>query len=92
MTYQVDATEITNQKRINNYVPGKPNPFSSYSTEITNETNTTNGNSATGNNTTGNTTSSNSSSNGNITSNGTSVTNNKEQNNTSQYFPNTGTK
>ena len=92
MTYQVDATEITNQKRINNYVPGKPNPFSSYSTEITNETNTTNGNSATGNNTTGNTTSSNSSSNENITSNGTSVTNNKEQNNTSQYFPNTGTK
>lgn len=30
LTYQVDSTDLNNYKRINNYVPGKKNPFSSY--------------------------------------------------------------
>ena len=30
LTYQIDATDLNNYKRINDYVPGKPNPFSSY--------------------------------------------------------------
>ena len=30
MTYTIDANDLNNYKRINDYVPGKPNPFSSY--------------------------------------------------------------
>ncbi len=30
LTYQVDSTDLNNYKRINNYVPGKKNPFSTY--------------------------------------------------------------
>ena len=30
LTYQIDANDLNNYKRINDYVPGKPNPFSSY--------------------------------------------------------------
>ena len=49
MTYEVDSTDLNNYKRVQDYKPGKANPFSSYeATESTNGTNTTTGNSSTG--------------------------------------------
>ena len=47
MTYEVDSTDLNNYKRIQDYKPGKANPFSSYET---NGVNTTKGNSSTGEN------------------------------------------
>lgn len=38
LTYQVDSTDLNNYRKVNNYVPGKKNPFSSY--VIEEETNT----------------------------------------------------
>lgn len=32
LTYSIDATDLNNYERINTYVAGKPNPFSSYDT------------------------------------------------------------
>ena len=32
MTYEVDSTDLNNYKRIQDYKPGKANPFSSYAT------------------------------------------------------------
>lgn len=31
-TYTLDSTDLNNYKRVDSYVPGKPNPFSSYQT------------------------------------------------------------
>ena len=53
-TYELEETDLNNYKRINDYKPGKANPFSSYKTEE--ENTTTEGNTTTGN-TTGNSTS-----------------------------------
>lgn len=47
MTYEVDANDLNNYKRIQDYKPGKANPFSSYETT---ETNTASGESQTGGN------------------------------------------
>ena len=30
MTYEINSSDLNNYRRINNYVPGKSNPFSSY--------------------------------------------------------------
>lgn len=38
VTYSIDSTDLNNYKRIQEYVPGKKNPFSSLNTEITNNT------------------------------------------------------
>lgn len=48
MTYEVDATDLNNYKTIQNYKPGKANPFSSFETTGTNGTNTTTNNSSAG--------------------------------------------
>lgn len=58
MTYEVDENDLYNYKRVQDYKPGKANPFSSYeSTETTtSEDNVTNGNTTT--NTNNNTTTS----------------------------------
>lgn len=85
MTYEVDATDLNNYKRIQDYKPGKANPFSSYLTPetTTNENGTTEGtSSATGNGTTAN-------------PSGTATSGNTQDNsNTSggQFFQNKGTK
>lgn len=44
VTYEIDTTDLNNYKRIQEYVPGKKNPFSSLtqSTNTSNEENTTN--------------------------------------------------
>lgn len=62
MTYEVDSDDLNNYRRIQDYKPGKANPFSSYETTGTNTTTgeSGNGNSANPqtNTTQGNTTSS----------------------------------
>ena len=88
MTYEVDSTDLNNYKRIQNYKPGKANPFSSYDTSETNGTNTTTNNSANGGN--GNTT------NGSDTSEGSDTMNGTQNSNTTtsggKFFPDKGTK
>ncbi|MCI8470526.1 MAG: hypothetical protein HFJ35_03405 [Clostridia bacterium] len=85
MTYEVDSTDLNNYKRIQDYKPGKANPFSSYLTPET----TTNENGTTG-------ASSSATENG-VTSNntGTSTSGNTQDNsNTSggQFFQDKGIK
>jgi len=93
MTYEVDADDLNNYKRIQDYKPGKANPFSSYETS----TNTTSGNSqaasssSTGGNQGSSTGTQNSSNNG-----GSSTQSNNDQSsqNTSggKFFQDKGTK
>ena len=37
MTYEVNSDDLNNYRRIQDYKPGKANPFSSYETETTTE-------------------------------------------------------
>lgn len=41
ITYQIDSTDLTNYEKIQEYVPGKKNPFSSIDEEIDENTNNT---------------------------------------------------
>lgn len=85
----IDSTELNNYERINNYQPGKANPFSSYEdTTSTNGENTTTGNSSTGG-----------SSSSTTNSTGTNNSNNSTGNNNSEtttsggkFFQDKGTK
>ena len=53
VTYQIDSTDLNNYKKIQEYVPGKKNPFQSVVTEQTNNTENSNMSSETqGNSTT----------------------------------------
>lgn len=54
ITYQIDSTDLTNYKKIQEYVPGKKNPFSSLDKkdENINSTTTENGGSTTSSGTT----------------------------------------
>ena len=88
LTYSVDSTDLDNYERINTYVPGKPNPFSSYETSSSSGEDTTQTGGSNGS-------SSNNTSSG--TSGGTTTNNNNNNNNTSssggsEYYPDTGTK
>lgn len=47
MTYEVNSDDLNNYTRINNYNPGKANPFSSYETQVSGQSTTTNGASTT---------------------------------------------
>ena len=80
MTYEVDSTDLRNYERINDYQPGKANPFSSY--ESSGENTTNNGSSTGGSNSSSGSSSSSSS--------------NSSENNTTtsggQYFQDKGTK
>ena len=74
LTYEVDATDLNNYKRIQNYKPGKANPFSSYQTKEEGQ-NPSNGTSSNGGNSTtneGNTSNSGTENNGQTTENNTS--------------------
>lgn len=80
MTYEVDSTDLNNYKKIQEYRPGKANPFSSYETaedNTTNENSTTGGTASSGN-------SNNTSTTGNSTSGGSTSG--------GQYFQDKGTK
>ena len=82
MTYEVDSTDLNNYKRIQDYKPGKANPFSSYQTTE----NPSDGNSSSGGNTTTN--------GGNANNNGGTSSGQATENNTSggKLFPDKGIK
>lgn len=94
VTYEVNQDDLNNYKKVQNYKPGKANPFASgETTDSSNATNTTNGNSSTGNSNNGNT---GSSSTGNTnTGSQTGGSSNTDSNTTTSggsYFPDKGTK
>lgn len=83
MTYEINSDDLSNYRRVQDYVPGKANPFSSY--ETTAENTTENGSS------TGETTSNGSTSSGSEnTSSGTATDDSSSSG--GQFFQNTGTK
>ena len=88
---EIDSTELNNYERINNYQPGKANPFSSYeqSTSTSGE-NTTQGNSSTGGSSSSNSTGTSNSGNTGTTNN----SNNEGQTSNSggHFFQDKGTK
>ena len=81
-TYTLDSTDLNNYKRVDSYVPGKPNPFSSYQTNGQ----TSNQGSGTGSSGTSSGTSNNNSNSNNNSS--TSTTNSSS----GGYLPDKGTK
>lgn len=83
LTYEVDSTDLNNYERINDYQPGKANPFSSY--ETNGENTTTNGSATGGSSSSSGSTSSNSN-NTNTSSSGNTTTSG------GQYFQDKGTK
>ena len=94
---QIDSTELNNYERINNYQPGKADPFSSYqeqTTSSTNGENTTTGNSSTGNSSTGNSGSASTNSNSGTSSSSSSSSSSNSGSTTSggHFFQNKGTK
>lgn len=94
VTYEVNQDDLNNYKKVQNYKPGKANPFDSgETTDSSNATNTTNGNSSAGNSNNGNT---GSSSTGNTsTGSQTGGSSNTDSNTTTSggsYFPDKGTK
>lgn len=76
LTYSVDAADLNNYEKINSYVPGKPNPFSDFSSSSEEEQE--NGDTQNGGTTNGNS--------------GNSSNSNSSNSSGSQYFPDTGTK
>ena len=94
VTYEVNQDDLNNYKKVQNYKPGKANPFDSgETTDSSNATNTTKGNSSAGNSNNGNT---GSSSTGNTSAGSqTGVSSNTDSNTTTSggsYFPDKGTK
>ena len=89
MTYEVNSDDLNNYKRIQDYKPGKANPFSSYETPVENE-NAESANSTTGQTNSG-TSSVNSSSTSNTSSN-TTQSNNQTTTSGGQFFQDKGTK
>ena len=94
VTYQIDSTDLSNYRKIQEYVPGKKNPFASVQqSETTSDSssnsgtteNTGNNNSSSTNSNTGSTTSTSS----NKTNTGSSSTANSSN---SGYLPDKGTK
>lgn len=81
MTYEVDSTDLRNYERINDYQPGKANPFSSY--EASGENTTNNGSSTGGSTSSGSSTSS---------SNSSGTTNSNTTTSGGEYFQDKGTK
>lgn len=83
LTYSVDSTDLDNYERINTYVPGKANPFSPYDTSIRSGEDTTTQSESTAKDITQN-----ESTTEETTQNGNSA----EENNSSTFYPDTGTK
>ena len=84
MTYEVNSSDLNNYKRIQDYKPGKANPFSSYETtgSDTQSNGSSNGNASTGNSSSGTNNSS-----GNSTENNEGTTQSG-----GHFFQDTGTK
>ena len=91
LTYSLDATDLNNSERINTYVAGKPNPFSSYDTssssgEDTDQNGSSNGSSGTNSGT------SNGSSSSSNNSGSSSSGSNSGTSSGGSYLPDKGTK
>ena len=97
LTYSIDATDLNNYERINTYVPGKPNPFSSYDTATSTGAGETQNNSSSSGSSSGSSSSNSGTSSGtNSTGSSGSTTGESTSGNTtssgSEYFPDSGTK
>lgn len=92
LTYEIDETDLSNYRAINNYNPGKSNPFSSFEADQTqgNATNSNSGSGTNAGNTSGNSSATNS--NGSSSSNGNNSSTNSTNNSDGQFFQNKGTK
>ena len=94
LTYSITATDLDNYERIHTYVPGKPNPFSSYDTAINSEE-TTNQNENANTTTSENNQMDNNSeivNQPNNTNSSETVTETNTNSGASAYYPDTGTK
>ena len=89
MTYEINSDDLTNYRRVQDYVPGKANPFSSYET---NAETPTQGNSSTGSSSNNNSNNNNNSNDNNSNNNNSNNDNNSEDTNGGHFFQNTGTK
>ena len=87
MTYEINSDDLNNYKRIQDYKPGKANPFSSYETQVPTE-NAESANTSTGQANSG----ANSSSSNSSSSNGTIKENNQTTTSGRQFFQDKGTK
>ena len=87
MTYEIDSTDLNNYKKVQDYQPGKSNPFSSYETQTT--TGVAGNETTAGSGTTTNTTTS---TNNNSSSGSTQTTNESTTNTSKGFYPDTGTK
>ena len=87
LTYSIDATDLNNYERINTYVPGKPNPFSSYDTSASSGENTSQNGSSNGNSGT-----SSGSSNSSSSSSNNSGSSSSGSTSGGSYLPDKGTK
>lgn len=87
MTYEVDSNDLNNYKRIQDYKPGKANPFSSFETTGTNTTTGNSGNGTSSSNT--NSTNNSGTSNSGAQNNGAT---NEGNSSGGQFFQNKGTK
>lgn len=84
MTYEVDSTDLNNYRRVNDYQPGKANPFADTTTTGTDNTTTSGENTTTGG---GQTTNNNNNTNNNNTNDPNAETSSGER-----FYPETGTK
>ena len=90
MTYEIDSTDLNNYKKIQNYKPGKANPFSSYETQASGSN--AGSSQTSGQNTTSNTNTN--TSNGSDTSSSSNSSQSTDNTTTSggKFFQDTGTK
>ena len=91
LSYEVTATDLKNYKRVNDYKAGRKNPFSAASSDTTGSTGTTSNNGQTSNNGSSQTSESNNTSSGSNSS-GTSSTGSSTGKNSTNYYPDKGTK
>ena len=92
MTYEVNSEDLNNYARINDYNPGKANPFSSYETQTSGQsTTTTNGTSSNSGSTTSSSNTGTSSSTSNNSNNGKQENSNTTTSGGS-FFQDKGTK
>ena len=85
VTYQINATDLSNYKKINEYVPGKKNPFESVESNEKTEDGSTNTSNSQGSTTSENTT-------GSSTSTDTKTNTSTSSNSGTSYLPDKGTK
>ena len=97
MTYEINSDDLSNYRRVQDYVPGKANPFSSYETtaETPTESNSSTGgtsSSGSSSNSNGSSSSGSSSTSSSSSTNSGSTTSTDDSSSGGHFFQNTGTK